>query len=216
MQFTVTRDCYEEGDYLFSKDSFEIFPNKITVLVGCNGSGKSTLLQMIKRQCEKSNITCQSFDNISDGGTHSRSADAFHEDFASLASKMCSSEGEELSINIGQFLGRVGRTVRTLQTGDKLFVLLDASDSGASIDRIQELKNVFNELVISDANKSGVELYVVISANDYEMCIDEDCVLVTSLEHVTYKTYAAYKKDVLKTKKFVDKRYQKLNNKKRK
>ena len=216
MELNVTRDYYDKKDYIYLKDTFTIEPNTVTVLTGCNGSGKSTLLLVIKEYCRTHNIQCLSFNNITDGGDYARSADAFHDDFITLASKACSSEGEELSMNLGKFLGTVGRTLRYANAGSKLVVLLDASDSGASLDRIDDLKSVLHECVIPDSVSRQAETYIVVSANDFEMCQDEDCILVHTLEHTTYKTYDEYKKDILASRKHNEKRYEKIRKKKKK
>ena len=54
------------------------------------------------------------------------------------------------------------------------WLLLDAIDSGFSIDNVIEAKDFF-KMVINDFADHGYELYIVVSANEYELANGEDC-----------------------------------------
>ena len=94
------RDPYDEG---FSTCRLKQIAIKsgLTVLVGCNGAGKSTLLRNIKSELKKEDIPHHLFDNLHDGGSNSRSMNAFEENWAFVATSMASSEGENINMNIG-------------------------------------------------------------------------------------------------------------------
>ena len=53
----------------------------------------------------------------------------------------------------------------------------------------------------------GNEIYIVISANSYEMANREQCLDVYSGEYVTFKDYEEYKKFILETRERKEKRY---------
>ena len=208
----ITRDPYEDKIYIYNKTSVEVNPG-ITVLVGCNGAGKSTLINHMKYDCEKQKIDYIKFDNIIDGGHNAREKFAFHEQYDMLATAMCSSEGEELTLNIGHQFSRIGSKIRKMDKGKSLFIFFDASDSGLSIDNVIEIKSVFTDLVIPDAKNDGIDVYIIIAANEYEMCSGQDCIDVTSLNHISFKNYDEYRKYIIKNRERKDKRYAKKKNK---
>ena len=70
------KDPYDCGFDLYKKRTIELKPG-ITVLVGCNGIGKTTLLHNIEDVLRKEKIPVAKFDNLSDGGSNSRSEKAF-------------------------------------------------------------------------------------------------------------------------------------------
>ena len=48
---------------------------------------------------------------------------------------------------------------------------------------------------------------ICLRQNEYEMCDGEDCIDVTTLTHKKFKTYAAYKKFILRSREKKEKRY---------
>ena len=96
-------------------------------------------------------------------------------------------------------------------TSNERWFLFDAIDSGYSIDNIVDLKETFN-LMISDAKKMNKDLYIIVSANSYEMANNENCFDVMSGKYIRFKDYNDYKKFIIKSRKKKEKRY--LQNKK--
>lgn len=103
----IVRDYHDENINLYKKGTVEIEPG-LTVLVGCNGAGKTTLLKQIEKRLKKDEIPCIYFDGQFDGGTNARAMAAFMDDFEFVASSMCSSEGENIALNVGRFARRIG------------------------------------------------------------------------------------------------------------
>lgn len=223
------RDPYDEG---FSTCRLRQVTIKsgFTVLVGCNGAGKSTLLRNIKSELKKEDIPCHLFDNLHNGGANSRSINAFEENWEFVATSMCSSEGENINMNIGglakklkEFMvtgrisdrfSRIGdafarvsgkKEYETPQTNER-WLLLDAIDSGFSIDNVIETKDFF-KMVINDFADHGYELYIVVSANEYELANGEDCFDVMNGKYVQFKNYDDFKKFIMKSREKKDKRY---------
>ena len=119
------RDPYDEG---FSTCRLKQITIKsgLTVLVGCNGAGKSTLLRNIKSELRKEDIPCHLFDNLHDGGANSRSMNAFEENWEFVATSMCSSEGENINMNIGGLAKKLKEFMITGRISDRFSRIGDA------------------------------------------------------------------------------------------
>lgn len=221
------RDPYDAGFSTCRRKEVEFHPG-LTVLVGCNGSGKSTMLHNVRDKLKKENIPVFFFDNEKDGGSNSISEAMFYGDIDFGATAMCSSEGENISMNLGKCAAKWRKFLQTGDNGDcfnklakllsdkneeekeflnERWILLDAMDSGYSIDNVIEMKDLFS-LVIEDAEKLGVELYIVISSNEYELVYESHCMDVTEGKYVKFVDYDDYKKFILHTREKKDKRYE--------
>lgn len=108
------RDPYDAGFSTCRRREVEFQPG-VTVLVGCNGSGKSTLLHNIESKLKKEDIPVFFFDNEKDGGSTSISEAMFCGNIEFGAAAMCSSEGENISMNLGKC---ASKWRKFLQTGD--------------------------------------------------------------------------------------------------
>lgn len=223
------RDPYDLGFSTCRLKQIAIKPG-LTVLVGCNGAGKTTLLKNIQSELKKENIPCYLFDNLHDGGANSRNSAAYDEDWAFVATSMCSSEGENINMNIGSLAKKLKEFMVTGRISDRFtrigdafdrfsgkkeykvpetkerWLLLDAIDSGFSIDNVIEAKDFF-KMVINDFANYGYELYIVASANEYELANGEDCFDVMNGKYVQFKNYDDFKKFILRSREKKDKRY---------
>ena len=228
-KFTLERDYYDEGFNLYKKKTITIKPG-VTVLVGCNGIGKSTLLSQIKDSLKKDNVPCISFDNLKDGGSHSISEAGFYGNFGFMATAMCSSEGENILMNITNLAARLGKFVKDGEdpkgkkytqlarsiaklNGEEIeeseipkerWILLDAVDSGLSVDNIVDIKEQLFKTILE--YNYGNEIYIVISANEYEMARGEQCFDVYNGKYVTFKDYEEYRNLVLQSKEWKNQR----------
>lgn len=225
------RDPYGEGFSTCRKKEVEFQPG-LTVLVGCNGAGKSTMLHNIREKLKSENIPVFFFDNEKDGGSKSATESIWHGDIEFAATAMSSSEGENISMNLGKcaskwkkFLlegdnsslhDRLAKALfakndeendeKEAKIANERWILLDAMDSGYSIDNVIEMKDLFN-LVIDDAKRMNIDLYIVISSNEYELVHESDCMDVTEGKYMTFPSYEEYKKFILHTRKKKDKQY---------
>ena len=179
---------------LYKRCSVTLKPG-LTVLVGCNGSGKSVFLRQLKERLEKDKITYVDYDNLKDGGSTSIGAAVFQNDITFAATAILSSEGENINMNLSRFAARIGQAVRSNRGAEKIFILLDAIDSGLSIDNIVNFKIFLYNTVFPDINDT--ELYVVAAANSYELASEEDCYDVAEGKHIKFHDYAAYKQFIL-------------------
>lgn len=198
----LDRDPHDLGYNLYPRKSVEFVSGRMTVLVGCNGSGKSTLLQYIYQMCRNKDYTFISYNNLVDGGQNSVSERAFFHDFDTVANLIMSSEGESISINISQFAQKIGSTVREDPTRP-IVITLDAVDSGLSVDNILDLKEFVG--FILDYHKD-VPVYIIASANEYELARDEYCLDVQTLKEITFSNYDEYRDFIIASRKKKDKK----------
>lgn len=229
----TSRDPHGEGFYTCRKKEVEFFPG-LTVLVGCNGAGKTTMLHDLEYGLKKENIPVFSFDNLKDGGSNSVSEAMYNGNFEFGATAICSSEGENIAMNLGKCAAKWRKFLQTGDNGNRFnrlaaafsvarggendekgqnfsnerWILLDAMDSGYSIDNVIEMKELF-DLVLDDAKKLNVDLYIVISSNEYELVRESNCMDVTEGKYITFSDYEEYKKFILHTRKKKEKRYKK-------
>lgn len=208
--FKLHRDYWDCGN-LYTR-SEHTFNSGITVLVGCNGSGKSTTLTQIREQLRANNEPYFAFDNVKNGGSsmfqgllegwHPGGVDA-------LCSLACSSEGEKIHQNIMiKAQSGLGAAIQKAKENydNELFLLWDAVDSGASIDNIIELKDFFNLIIKDQKEKNDIDVFVIVSANSYEMANGESCYDINHNKYITFKNYESYKRFILKSRKFKERR----------
>lgn len=208
-KFNLTRNYYLEGN-LYKKDYVEI-KEGLTILVGCNGSGKTTMIRQMKDQLNKDDsVTVLEFNNLTQGGSNRVSELAFYEKFDEVSLRLLSSEGENIYYNIGDTVRKIGRAIHKKEK-EKLFIFLDAIDSGLSIDYCTELIDVIKNIIIPDAENSGVELYIVASTNAYELARGNECLDVQNCTYRTFRGYEYYRKFILKSRKNKDIRVDKNN-----
>ena len=225
--FKLQKYIHEENLILWKKRTITI-NDGVTVLVGCNGIGKTSLLHCIKNQLKKENIPCILFDNLHDGGHNAMSEAAFNDDFGLVASFPCSSEGESIVINIGILASKLRKFIETGDNSDKInklamafaeyrgdkkeekeesnerWILLDAIDSGLSIDNIVDIKEYLFKTIIE--NNFGKEIYILVVANEYEMARGENCFDVRNGKYIKFKDYDDYRNFVLKSKEWKEER----------
>lgn len=211
MTFKLTRDYWDCGNLY--RYNFVNIENGLTVLVGCNGSGKSTLLLQINDECEKLGIPHARFDNIDNGGSrnyYGLMGGWFSGGIGELAALQSSSEGEKITQNMSLYFDKIHKASK--ECVDKgltnLVVMYDAVDSGASIDTIMELKELFRLIITEEKERNNIDVYLIVVANSYEMVNGERCLDVYSGEYRTFSSYDNYKKFILSTRKRKEHRYE--------
>lgn len=226
-EFVLLKDYYEEGQSLYKKEAITIKPG-VTVLVGCNGIGKTTLLHQMRDRLKKQNIPYIEYDNLHEGGKESISEAAFYENFQFMATAMQSSEGENIILNMNKLAMELGQFVKTGMPIEKnpfikafkslndtedvkhgilpeRWILLDAVDSGLSVDNIVDVKKYLFETILE--HNYGNEIYIVVSANEYEMARGEQCFDVYNGNYVTFENYEEYRNMILESKKWKEERF---------
>lgn len=224
-KFHIIRDPYEEGVNIYNKANIEI-KEGLTILVGCNGSGKTTLLRTLEGQLRKENIPVLLYDNTQQDSSASKRDALLCGDLSILATSMTSSEGENIIINMGCVAKDIGMFVRNNgKKEDKLaklfrntsdseeedieakefWIFFDAIDSGLSIDNVLDMKEYLFKTIINDVTNRGKKIYIIVSANEYEMCCGEQCFDVQKGEYVEINSYEDFRNIVIKSRKKKDK-----------
>lgn len=224
MIINTWRDPYEAGFSPTRPKQIEFNPG-LTVLIGCNGAGKSTLINNIKAECKDKDIPVISYDNLKNGGSTNAIGAilaGFKEydcdSMESTISLLSASEGETIKLNIERhaslykkflqtgtvkdrnpLVGILGKKEEKEIASNLRVFLFDASDSGVSIDSICEIKDFFHFL-IKTSEEAGLELYIIASANEYELCDGEQCFDVNSGKYLTFADYSEYKTFILKSR----------------
>ena len=227
------RDPYETGVSLTKPTQIELNPG-LTVLVGCNGSGKTTLALNIREKAKEKGIPCVFYDNLKDGGSSSLSgllagvSEYEGDDMSTAVSLWDASEGEAIKINVyrhstlykeflktGFFRNKSYKFARIFAEGEEKEItdkrrifIYDATDSGMSIDSVVELKLMFKNL-LEVSKELGLETYIIITANEYELCRDEDCFDVTKGKYLRFTDYEDYRKFILTSRSDKEKRINK-------
>lgn len=207
LEIKIDRDIYEHGVYLYKTGAFTFEPG-LTVLIGCNGSGKTTLLKQIKKKLSsdgKPFIFFQYDRERLERDNRLTQGDADAREFFSWVS--CS-EGEQIVVRLESLAYQIGEFVRE-NPGKDIFVLLDGVDSGFSIDNIIELKELLFKVIIKDFENKENDIYIICSANSYELAADEDCIVVCTGKHRRFKTYNTYRNMIMRTREIKGRRYKK-------
>ena len=212
--FKIRKDPYDDRK-IYNKTIFKINPG-VTILVGCNGSGKTTLLRYIEDQIKALNrkiedkslrIPVFKYNNYTQGGNFAlqRALDTNNMDL--LAASAFASEGERILTNFGQTIKGLGSFVTKHKDTKEMWILFDAVESGLSIDNIREIKGFFKFLLNEQKQK---ELYILVSTNSYEFCIDEPCFDVQNAKYIDINSYEDYANFVMKSREYKDKSYDEL------
>ena len=223
MKIKTWRDPYNSGFSTTKPKEIELHEG-LTVLVGCNGAGKSTLLHNIAEHCKKENIPYFFYDNLHSGGSHAIES-AANSDFAEFMGLITSSEGEAIKANLARQSSYFFHFIQTgilkdrqhkflqamgLLRDDKVdsnvrVFLFDAVDSGMSVDAVVEVKELFN-MIAEDCYKAKKEFYILISANEYELARECDCLDVNTGKYLRFADYMDYRNFICKSRQRKDKR----------
>lgn len=205
------KEWYNTDDKIkMYKKRFACFKPGITVLVGCNGSGKSTLMDQMRNYInDRDDILLLKYDNQNDGQRSTMQSNLIYGNMSELATQVMSSEGENIVINMNNLAAKIGFYMFNKYKNDpdykKFVILLDAVDSGLSIDNMIYLKNFFNN-VLKDATDDK-PVYIILSTNSYEFARDMPCYDLMEGEYITFKDYEEYREFILKTAKLKQIRY---------
>lgn len=226
-KFKLSNQYYGEEFDLYKKKTITINEG-LTVLVGCNGMGKTTLLSQIGEHLKRDNIPVISFDNLHQGGSRAISSAGFYGDIGFMATAASSSEGENIVLNMGRLASSLRAFIETGEVQDESkrlhkafadalwgedkteedkeipkerWLLLDAVDSGLSVDNIVDIKEQLFKTIFEDEVSKGLQIFIVIAANEYELARGENCFDVYNGKYIKFKDYEEYRNFILESRK---------------
>lgn len=233
IEIKTWRDPYDAG-FSPTRPKQITLNEGVTILVGCNGAGKTTLLNNIKSELKKQDIPCHLYNNLTE--SNDSVSKAFYNNNTELGfCLLTSSEGECIKMNIAdistlfdEFLetgfmstksNKLKQAFQSLNKSEntdtaekeltnKRFLLFDAIDSGLSIDSLIEVKEMC-KVLLSKAQELNIELYIIISANSYELARQQNCLNVNTGKYITFNDYEEYRKFIINTRKAKEKRIEK-------
>lgn len=225
IKIKVWRDPYDACFNTTEAEEIE-FEEGLTILVGCNGAGKTTLLRNIEEYLNEQKIPGLYYNNRTDGDRSNMMYTALniHENVNMVATLAQSSEGETINIGLGSLASTLKYFIKNgrkysrmnqflspeeqpkIPESNKRIILLDAIDSGFSIDNIIDLKKYLFNFVLEDAKKNGYEMYFIVSANTYELANHERCLDVMSGEYISFNNYEEFRQFILDSKEKKEKR----------
>ena len=199
---------FDDDLKLYKRKDYILKPG-LTSLVGCNGSGKTTFIDcFLVHQLRKQKIEFYKYNDRREGGSHLMdSLLNRYGDMNGLAQMFLSSEGERIVYGLTRVIQGLPRFFDE-HRGKPAFLILDAIDSGMSVDEIIEIREVLLDTIIPDAKQRfDVDLFVVIAANNFEWCNDKAIVNmdITDGKELKFNSYEDYRKHILKTRQFKDK-----------
>lgn len=158
--------------------SVNLKKNKVNILIGRNGYGKTTFIKALNKYAEDKKYNVVYWNDNEFGRDNGRQRMLMSNNMEGLSSLIFRSEGESLIESFASFfLRRVGRMVRDFENkkldSDVVFLLVDQLDSGLDIHQINEIKEIFKDTVITDMKDRGLTVYLVVSANSYELARGE-------------------------------------------
>ena len=153
----------------------------VTALVGPNGAGKTTLLTQLrdyaKNAARAKRFKVLDYSNIVDGGDNAMQSYLSSGDMTRLATSMTSSEGERIIVHLSRFVPKIKPAIEEVEReGKTLLILIDAIDSGMSIDKLRDIAG---------------NVYLVISTNSYELAKGR-CLNPRTGKYVSFGSYAEY------------------------
>ena len=116
-----------------------------------------------------------------------------------------SSTGEGVMKRFGNILSLIGKSVNHMKENETLFIFIDDADAGTSIDNIKDIADVI-DFIASDIKKCSLNYYIILTANSYELCKHYQCIDANTFKHRKFRSYDAYKKYVLESRKRKDER----------
>ena len=201
-KFTLSNTWYGDYNNIFKNNTLEVNTG-ITVLVGCNGIGKTTLLHQIKENLKDNDIPVCSYNFFEDDEKKMRQKYLADGETRKLANFVTSSEGERIVYIACYLFYKIGRMINENPNSKEYWILVDAIDSGLSIDAIAEVKESIEWVLEENKDK---DIYFLISTNSYELARKEKCLMVENGKYTRFFSYEDYRNYILDSRDYKNKR----------
>lgn len=111
----------------------------------------------------------------------------FRED-KSIGRWITASEGQRVYDNFEYFVSSIGAYVSECEkrNADPI-IIIDGVDSGVSIDLIHTVRSLF-PLILEDCEKNNQTAYIIVTANNYELAVDYNCIWLKDLSELKFSS----------------------------
>ena len=192
----ASRCFYFHNAYSESRSKYAVFiPNALTIVVGHNGYGKSSYISGLESHLKRKGIEYIKWSDSANGRTNGMNQFLWAGDNEGVASMAFHSEGQAMMASFSRICIReCGRKAKLAKDGKlkELFVIIDQLDSGLDVYWINDLKRLFKKSIIPNMNKYGVTVYVVMTANSYELAKGEHCFDPVTRRGIIFNSYTEY------------------------
>lgn len=203
----VSKDC-DRFLYPHEKDgpaTFSFEPG-VNILLGANGAGKTTLMERMMKFFDKEKtpycaLMTGMLDNQIEASAFLRSnMDAV----MNRLNRNYLSEGQAAKSRFAFMLGGISNTVMMKDdTTRERWALIDGIDSSQSIDQLRDIAGLFD--VIVETAPDDVDVYLVVSTNQFELAKNRRCICVSEDTCITPKNYDTYSRAVMRSAKYLQK-----------
>lgn len=153
------------------------FQAGLTVFVGCNSSGKSHLIQELIYVCYKEDIPYFCYDD----------------------------RGNDTMTNMEFISYKIGNFIKQNIYADDIFIFFDNLDHGLTVDNILLVHEFFDQILM-DTEKEACNVYIIVTANTYEMAEGKNCYDVMHRKPIMFSDYKGYRKFIINSAKELKKR----------
>ena len=176
----------------------------LTVIVGDNGTGKSTLMDVFADILDDNKLPYARYSDTEDGRSRNYSYFLEKGNVDKAALRMTSSEGENIAYNFfdaaNQYRAFINKYKREIMKIRHCFFLLDGIDSGTSIATIDLFKTLVFKDLLDVSSRANVILYIIATANNYEMARNERCIDVNTGDEIVFRDYEHYREYIMERK----------------
>lgn len=219
----IIQDPY--GTPMFHRNNLAL-DNKVTIFAGPNGYGKSTLTKMLKESLEKQGIkelgktsrergisrafsslgrqeqdssktmAFISYDAHADDYHNAVSSNLLSQNFELFSMRSSSSEGQNKLCSLMEVFNAAQEIAMENDELEQIILFVDGIDSGLSIDMIDLIMSTL-DLKLGQIEQHGVEVALIMTTNNYEMCREQIVFDPITFEPVVYADYEEFRKDML-------------------
>ena len=210
----VPNDPYDDNRKFYRRGT-AVFEPGVTTLIGCNGIGKSTLLLHIRDELKQRGTPHLYFDNLGEEGGENMGRSILSRVIGGYggkgipvsvaASLYTSSEGEKIATALNAFTEKIVSAFKKSKGYGEFWVLFDAIDSGLSLDMIEDVKKYLFDELCKLSNEDN-RIYIISSSNSFELSEGTKCFSIEKMRYVNANTFPAYRKAVLSSRRFKEKR----------
>lgn len=219
----ITQDPY--GQPMFHNNHFTV-TDKVTIFAGPNGYGKSTLTKMLKNCLKSQGIeesektayergisrafslidnekektsqktTFISYDAHADSYHNATASNLLSENYRMFSMRSESSEGQNKLYSLMEVFDAAQEIALENDELEQIILFVDGIDSGLSIDMINLIMSTL-DLKLGQIEQYGIEVALILTTNNYEMCRQRTVYDPITFEPVTYTNYEEFRKDML-------------------